>query len=47
MSRADMLCILSGLLRDGVIEPMDLNAFCEELREKVLCLAKANSYKLL
>lgn len=47
MRRTDMLCILSGLLRDGVIEPIDLNEFSDELREKVLYLAKANSYKLL
>ena len=43
MRKADMLYILSGLLRDGVIEPKDLNEFSEELREKVLYLAKANS----
>ena len=43
MRKADMLYILSGLLRDGAIEPMDLNEFSEELREKVLYLAKANS----
>ena len=43
MRKADMLYILSGLLRDGVIEPKDLSEFSEELREKVLYLAKANS----